>query len=174
MLALPSFENLISLCAPRASVGFAALAAARRRDLEEVVDRRCIFWEEVKRSGSERRWEREVVFGAQIFEGMENSRRHVTFPTASLRPWAAIRIPRTYKPCHYPTTSSLWYYSLLSWKEQVLVVWLIRIRYIINCDNVVKIAKKETTHLHNWISKHYLHEIDPMSHKIYCCGRGSS
>lgn len=38
MLALPSFENLISLCAPRASTGF----AARRRDLEEVVDRRCI------------------------------------------------------------------------------------------------------------------------------------
>jgi len=44
MLALPSFENLISLCAPRESAGFAALAAARRRDLEEVVDRRCIFF----------------------------------------------------------------------------------------------------------------------------------
>jgi hypothetical protein len=50
MLALPSFENLISLCAPRVSAGFAALAAARRRDLDEVVDRRCIFeknfWED--------------------------------------------------------------------------------------------------------------------------------
>ena len=56
MLALPSFENLISLCAPRVSAGFAALAAARRRDLEEVVDRRCIFeknfWEDEEDEGA--------------------------------------------------------------------------------------------------------------------------
>lgn len=37
MLALPSFENLISLWAPRASEG-----TALRRDLAEEVDRRCI------------------------------------------------------------------------------------------------------------------------------------
>jgi hypothetical protein len=43
MLALPSLENLISLWAPRASTGFAALTAARRRDLDDAVDRRCIL-----------------------------------------------------------------------------------------------------------------------------------
>ena len=46
ILALPSFENLISLCAPRINEGvetlLTALAAARRRDLDDVVDRRCI------------------------------------------------------------------------------------------------------------------------------------
>jgi hypothetical protein len=46
ILALPSFENLISLCAPRVNKGvetlLTALAAARRRDLDDVVDRRCI------------------------------------------------------------------------------------------------------------------------------------
>ena len=46
ILALPSFENLISLCAPRTNEGvdtlLTALAAARRRDLDDVVDRRCI------------------------------------------------------------------------------------------------------------------------------------
>ena len=46
ILALPSFENLISLCAPRINEGvdtlLTALAAARRRDLDDVVDRQCI------------------------------------------------------------------------------------------------------------------------------------
>ena len=40
MLARPSFENLISLCAPRTNEGL-AFAAARRRALEEVLER-CI------------------------------------------------------------------------------------------------------------------------------------
>ena len=47
MLALPSFENLISLCAPLAREG-----TALRRDLEEVVDRRCIA---AKKLGEENR-----------------------------------------------------------------------------------------------------------------------
>lgn len=42
MLARPSFENLMSLCAPLASVGCFALAAARRRAREEVEETRCI------------------------------------------------------------------------------------------------------------------------------------
>ena len=46
ILALPSFENLISLCAPRVNEGvytlLVAFAAARRRDLDDAVDRRCI------------------------------------------------------------------------------------------------------------------------------------
>ena len=61
MLALPSFENLISLCAPLVREGCLALAAARRRDREEVVDRRCIVLrkrevEEKEKEKKKRRW----------------------------------------------------------------------------------------------------------------------
>lgn len=42
MLARPSFENLMSLCAPRASTGCFALTAARRRARDEVAETRCI------------------------------------------------------------------------------------------------------------------------------------
>ena len=42
MLARPSLENLISLCAPRLSTGFAALAAVRRTAEVEALERRCM------------------------------------------------------------------------------------------------------------------------------------
>jgi len=61
MLARPSFENLISLCAPRVRGGWAtALEAARRRDLEEVLESRCIsaFLEE-ERHRRNKKWTEE-------------------------------------------------------------------------------------------------------------------
>ena len=43
MEALPSLENLISLCAPRFKTGFAAFAALRRTAEEDAaLDRRCM------------------------------------------------------------------------------------------------------------------------------------
>jgi hypothetical protein len=45
MAARPSFENLISLCAPRVSAGVerAAFAAARRSAREDVFEMECIM-----------------------------------------------------------------------------------------------------------------------------------
>ena len=75
MLALPSFENLISLCAPRVSAGLAALAAARRRDLDEVVDRRCIFFFEKFGKGY-RRWRRKRAGRANFMKPRLNFLGH--------------------------------------------------------------------------------------------------
>ena len=76
ILALPSFENLISLCAPRINEGvdtlLTALAAARRRDLDDVVDRQCIV---PCFSGRDGGWSRRADWTFFFWAGDEKSRK---------------------------------------------------------------------------------------------------